>query len=478
MIGPFASAIAGPITRPITQAWAGGQSLESAIRALFAAGEQGAWYDPSDFERYMGELGPELSEDPDFDNTAKWVKDTGWSVTGGQAVHNGAAAGYIRTLFRPVVGKTYTFTIDIAEMPAGAVISVYCGESTSSRGFTVAGVYSFVLPALATTLNFAIRSSNATGLTSRINSFSIKEVTSISTATMFQDAAGTIPVTALEQSVGRILDKSGLGNHATQPTTASKPKLSARVNQFLNSEAQAGTFGGPTGGMTKVIGVVTPIGTTAVMRSNGGGGVSYAYTTSPPVGAGVLSVYARRIDQQPIVFASPNIAANPANNFAFVVNGVAVAPNQYTVEELSDGWYRVSLPTTYANNSIGVIQYTSGVAAEFTGIQWELTSALVPGRYQRVNTATDYDTVGFPRYLKFDGVDDVLTMYAATAPGTCTVVRSVPGVGAEITTGVSVGTSHNLTQNFHGLLIANRALTPLETANVTNWANDLAGVTP
>jgi hypothetical protein len=28
--------------------------------------------------------------------------------------------------------------------------------------------------------------------------------------------------------------------------------------------------------------------------------------------------------------------------------------------------------------------------------------------YQRVNTATDYDTAGFPHYLRFDGVDDFL----------------------------------------------------------------------
>lgn len=32
------------LTRPITQAGAGGQSLDSAVRALFANGEQGAWY--------------------------------------------------------------------------------------------------------------------------------------------------------------------------------------------------------------------------------------------------------------------------------------------------------------------------------------------------------------------------------------------------------------------------------------------------
>lgn len=44
-------------------------------------------------------------------------------------------------------------------------------------------------------------------------------------ATLFQDDAGTVPVTAADQVVGRILDKSGRGNHATQVTEASKPIL-------------------------------------------------------------------------------------------------------------------------------------------------------------------------------------------------------------------------------------------------------------
>lgn len=54
-------------------------------------------------------------------------------------------------------------------------------------------------------------------------------------STMFQDAAGTAPVTALEQPVGKWLDKSGNGNHATQSITASRPTLSARYNLLLNS---------------------------------------------------------------------------------------------------------------------------------------------------------------------------------------------------------------------------------------------------
>ena len=41
--------------------------------------------------------------------------------------------------------------------------------------------------------------------------------------TLFQDSAGTIPVTAYGQKVGRILDKSGNGNHAIQATTALQP---------------------------------------------------------------------------------------------------------------------------------------------------------------------------------------------------------------------------------------------------------------
>lgn len=43
--------------------------------------------------------------------------------------------------------------------------------------------------------------------------------------TLFQDVAGTIPVTAAGQPVGRMLDKSGRDNHATQSTAASRPLL-------------------------------------------------------------------------------------------------------------------------------------------------------------------------------------------------------------------------------------------------------------
>ncbi len=42
-------------------------------------------------------------------------------------------------------------------------------------------------------------------------------------STMFQDTAGTTPITAPGQAVARINDKSGRGNHLTQATAGSRP---------------------------------------------------------------------------------------------------------------------------------------------------------------------------------------------------------------------------------------------------------------
>lgn len=49
-------------------------------------------------------------------------------------------------------------------------------------------------------------------------------------STMFQDSAGTTPVTAVEQPVGLIRDKSGRGNHASQSADISRPVLKQDAN--------------------------------------------------------------------------------------------------------------------------------------------------------------------------------------------------------------------------------------------------------
>ena len=66
-------------------------------------------------------------------------------------------------------------------------------------------------------------------------------------STMFQDSAGTIPVTAVEQPVGLIRDKSGRGNHASQSTAAARPMLrqEAGGQYYLDFDGTDDTLVGP-----------------------------------------------------------------------------------------------------------------------------------------------------------------------------------------------------------------------------------------
>lgn len=48
--------------------------------------------------------------------------------------------------------------------------------------------------------------------------------------TLFQDDAGTTPVTAVGQTVGKILDKSGRGHHLTQPALGKRPQYQIDTN--------------------------------------------------------------------------------------------------------------------------------------------------------------------------------------------------------------------------------------------------------
>ncbi len=58
-------------------------------------------------------------------------------------------------------------------------------------------------------------------------------------STLFQDSAGTVPVTAVEQPFGLQLDKSGRGWHRSQATSAKRAKLSRRYNQLMGTSTLA-----------------------------------------------------------------------------------------------------------------------------------------------------------------------------------------------------------------------------------------------
>jgi hypothetical protein len=159
-------------------------------------------------------------------------------------------------------------------------------------------------------------------------------------STMFQDSAGTTPVTAVEQPVGRILDKSGRGNTATQATSASRPVLSARVNQLLDTATLATQS-------------VTTLAATYTLAFSGAGIVTATGTN--------IGVYTA---------GSNSLVCTAGTLTLTVVGSVTFADLRVT----NDG---VGLPA-----------------------------------YQAVVTSTNYDSTGFPPYLRFDGTDDSMATAA------------------------------------------------------------------
>lgn len=268
-------------------------------------------------------------------------------------------------------------------------------------------------------------------------------------STMFQDSAGTTPVTAVEQPVGKILDKSGRDNHATQATPASCPVLSARVNQLTYSEQFDNAVWGKVNITVSPNVAVAPDGTSTadkLIPSTGSnnkaaiGSPDYAAIT----GEGVLHSCYVRDDGYSKVALRESASTGAYASFDLSTelpietgNAGSIVVSNPSISSVGSGWYRISMTCTNTVssqiNGFGVWplspSYTTG---QPSGQNWSgngTSGILVWGAdlrasnvgvgipaYQRIAAATDYDTSGFPLYLKFDGTDDSLSTGTIT-PG-------------------------------------------------------------
>lgn len=194
--------------------------------SLFAASEPGVWYDPSDIERYMA-TGPELVSNGDFSSgSTGWTLGTGWSVSSGVA--SVVAPGTTTDLSASITltaGRTYRVSCTISNYTAGSITPRFTGGTSAiGSNFPLAnGTFTQLLTANTGNNGLTIRANSTADLS--VDNISVTELVNYSTATMFQDSAGTTPVTEVEQPVGLIYDRSGRGNHASQTTSASRPVL-------------------------------------------------------------------------------------------------------------------------------------------------------------------------------------------------------------------------------------------------------------
>ena len=250
-------------------------------------------------------------------------------------------------------------------------------------------------------------------------------------STMFQDSAGTTPVTAIEQPVGLILDKSGRGNHAFQPTTTSRPILRNCINlltyteQFNNAVWAGGT------GVTKTVNSITDTTT------NSSHGIYYtltvaantAYTISFRVTKGTRQYIAIGFWTSAILNCGAGFDLDAGTVTGTGAIGTGYSATNASIANNGDGSYTCTVTctqpatTNYPALLHRATAYTSGSILEtyvgsITNTTTIHTASTVLANeshlpYQWVTTggAAGYDTdvTKFPPYLFFDGSDDWLS---------------------------------------------------------------------
>ena len=242
-------------------------------------------------------------------------------------------------------------------------------------------------------------------------------------STMFEDSAGTTAVHTpgngtADSPVGKILDKSGNGNHATQSTSTKRPTLSAKYNLLTYTE----DFSNAAWVKNDVTATADTITSTSSTSNYTG---AYQFTAS-------VTGYTHRISAKagtaPYLCIGQNFGGAGNSGATFdVLNGVVLSSVGGTASMVDEGggwWTCILSNTTVALNTIISIKdslvsglyggWGSGTctSGKYIYVRKADTRLANDGvglpAYQRVVDANTYDSAGFPYYLKSDGVDDAM----------------------------------------------------------------------
>lgn len=272
-------------------------------------------------------------------------------------------------------------------------------------------------------------------------------------STMFQDAAGTVPVNGVGQAVGLVKDKSGRNNHARQTTSASRPIFQQKP--ILGSELVVnGDFSNGTTGWGADQGAVIDVvdGKLRVKNATTASGFGNAYTSFPTVIGKTYALTGARVSSstQNINNAHVGTQSGTQSRADIIVNANLNGVLLHIFVARTNVTY-VSLNAD-RNISDGYVDYS----------------------YVSVKELLGYRTG--QNYIVYDGVDDrIKTTLPAQLTG-CTVVRSVPNVGTQILTVQTIPATYEDNKDHCGLIVINRVLTPSETSAITAEFNKRAGV--
>jgi hypothetical protein len=417
--------------------------------SLFENGEQGAWYDPSDYstlftdsagttpvtavEQFVGlmldkskglVLGPELVTNGDFSSgTTGWTGiNSTLAVVGGAVEITATVSAQARAsqAVTTVSGRWYEARATIWQ-GTGAVnvdllVSGIASSAAVSSTTPTAVVVRFLATSSSTTIRVGSAGSAVIGTTFFADNISVRELP---------------------------------GNHAFQTSSAKRPKLAARYNLLTYSEefdngawTKTGFLAFGSGSVANTTATLDPIGgnTADLIVENNANSIHATQSLTIAGSANTSYTLSRYIKNASgsrwfllgINEATSNAVAffhfQPSTNTQGVVGVTSAAWSGATaqVTSLPNGWYRVSLTATLtsAANISDFSRYKtvdngpSSYAGDGTSGMYHWGADLRPASqatgligptYQRVAAATVYDTAGFLPYLAFDGLDDSMS---------------------------------------------------------------------
>lgn len=243
--------------------------------------------------------------------------------------------------------------------------------------------------------------------------------------TMFQDAAGTVPVTGAGQPVGLMLDKSKglvLGDEKWIDSSVVFAGLSSRISPNI-------------------------------YRVYSSDGAYSAININTALVSGRLYKLIFNVDSITTLGSGISVDGNPATTFNTVGRKEVLFFATSTIASIK----RTSFACDIQISGISIKELHGNHA-------YQTTSSMRPL------------LIASPQRLDFDTVDDKLITNLPTQLTGCTVIRSVPNFGTQILTGQTIPAPYNDNTDHCGLIVINRALTATETSQITKFFNKVAGV--
>lgn len=260
-------------------------------------------------------------------------------------------------------------------------------------------------------------------------------------STMYQDAAGTIPVTGAGQPVGLILDKSkGLVLGSELIVNGS---FAQDVSWWVANNTAILTWSD---------------GRARLTRNNSSDSISQGFPTV------VGKWYKVTVTAYPVNSNNARVAVGPINSITSSANTIA---NSFTNELVL--LFMAATEISY----ILLGSVANGAVVDFDNVSIKSLS----GHHAFQTTSASRPILrDAPRRIDFDAVDDKLITNLPAQLSGCTVIRSVPNVGTQILTNQTIPATYEDNKDHCGLIVINRALTPSETSAITAEFNKRAGV--